>query len=107
MMCMSFVGLGPMGDPHDWPSRQGTAETWQMEHQYETTLAGECNHGFAVEWMHKFWGICLAEAKKNGAALPITSFVDKYYAEVEAMGGSRWDTSNPLTRLKRNRAKEA
>ncbi|MGB8602044.1 MAG: NAD-binding protein, partial [Rhizomicrobium sp.] len=62
---------------------------------------GEYEHGFAIELMRKDLAICFAEARKNGAALPVTALVDEYYAEVEAMGGRRWDTSALLARLER------
>ena len=73
---------------------KGAAQSWQMENRHKTMLAGEFNHGFAVEWMRKDLGICFDEAKKNGAVLPVTELVDKFYGEVEAMGGKRWDTSS-------------
>ena len=72
-----------------------------MENRFETMLAGEYNHGFAVDWMRKDLGICLDEAKRNGASLPITALVDQFYAEVQKMGGGRWDTSSLLARLKK------
>jgi 3-hydroxyisobutyrate dehydrogenase len=77
---------------------KGAAQSWQMENRHKTMLAGEFNHGFAVEWMRKDLGICFDEAKKNGAALPVTELVDIFYAEVEAMGGKRWDTSSLFVR---------
>ena len=82
---------------------KGAAQSWQMDNRHKTMLAGEYNHGFAVEWMRKDLGICFEEAKKNGAALPVTQMVDSFYAEVEAMGGSRWDTSSLLARLEAQR----
>ena len=80
---------------------KGAAQSWQMENRFETMLAGEYNHGFAVDWMRKDLGICLDEAKRNGASLPITALVDQLYAEVQKMGGGRWDTSSLLARLKK------
>lgn len=80
---------------------KGAAQSWQMENRHKTMLAGEFNHGFAVEWMRKDLGICFDEAKKNGAVLPVTEMVDKFYAEVEAMGGKRWDTSSLIALLNR------
>ena len=77
---------------------KGAAQSWQMENRHKTMVAGEFNHGFAVEWMRKDLGICFDEAKKNGAVLPVTEMVDKFYAEVEAMGGKRWDTSSLFVR---------
>ena len=78
---------------------KGAAQSWQMENRYKTMLAGDYDHGFAVEWMRKDLSFALEEAKANGSALPIAQLVDQYYAEVEALGGSRWDTSSLLARL--------
>ena len=78
---------------------KGAAQSWQMENRYKTMLAGEYEHGFAVEWMRKDLSFALKEAKTNGSALPVAQLVDQYYAEVEALGGSRWDTSSLLARL--------
>ena len=78
---------------------KGAAQSWQMENRYKTMLAGEYEHGFAVEWMRKDLSFALEEAKTNGSALPVAQLVDQYYAEVEALGGSRWDTSSLLARL--------
>jgi 3-hydroxyisobutyrate dehydrogenase and related beta-hydroxyacid dehydrogenases len=78
---------------------KGAAQSWQMENRYQTMLADEFAHGFAVDWMRKDLSICLAEARKNGAALPITAAVDQLYGEVQAMGGGRWDTSSLFARL--------
>ena len=80
---------------------KGAAGSWQMENRHKTMNAGQYEHGFAIEWMRKDLGICLAEAKRNGATLPVTALVDQFYAEVEAMGGKRWDTSALLARLER------
>ena len=80
---------------------KGAAGSWQMENRHKTMIAGKYDHGFAVEWMRKDLGICLAEAKRNGASLPVTALVDQLYAEVEQMGGKRWDTSALLARLNR------
>jgi 3-hydroxyisobutyrate dehydrogenase len=82
---------------------KGAAQSWQMENRHKTMLAGHYEHGFAVEWMRKDLGICFDEAARNGAALPVTKLVDSYYAEVEAMGGKRWDTSSLLARLEAQR----
>jgi 3-hydroxyisobutyrate dehydrogenase-like beta-hydroxyacid dehydrogenase len=79
---------------------QGAAQSWQMENRYETMLAGEYDHGFAVQWMRKDLGFALQEGKANGSALPVTELVDGYYAEVQKLGGSRWDTSSLLARLR-------
>jgi 3-hydroxyisobutyrate dehydrogenase len=72
---------------------QGAAGSWQMENRYKTMDAGEYNHGFAIEWMRKDLGIALGEAHKQEVSLPMTAMVDQFYAEVENMGGKRWDTS--------------
>ena len=78
---------------------KGAAQSWQMENRHKTMLAGHYNHGFAVEWMRKDLAICFDEAARNGAPLPVAEMVDRFYAEVEAMGGKRWDTSSLLARL--------
>ena len=78
---------------------KGAAQSWQMENRYKTMLDDHFTHGFAVDWMRKDLSICLAEARKNGAALPITATVDQLYGEVQAMGGGRWDTSSLFARL--------
>ncbi|MAU95887.1 MAG: oxidoreductase [Fulvimarina sp.] len=80
---------------------KGAAGSWQMENRHKTMNQGHYDHGFAVEWMRKDLGICLTEAKRNGARLPVTALVDQFYAEVEAMGGKRWDTSSLLALLNR------
>jgi len=80
---------------------KGAAGSWQMENRHKTMEAGRYDFGFAVEWMRKDLGICLAEARRNGASLPVTALVDQFYAEIEAMGGKRWDTSSLLARLDR------
>jgi 3-hydroxyisobutyrate dehydrogenase len=84
---------------------KGAAQSWQMENRHKTMLAGKYDHGFAVEWMRKDLGICFEEAKHNGAILPITELVDRFYAEVEVMGGRRWDTSSLFARQERLRQK--
>ncbi|QGM97032.1 NAD(P)-dependent oxidoreductase [Methylocystis parvus] len=81
--------------------RNGAAQSWQMENRTGTMLAGAFDHGFAVEWMRKDLAICLAEARRNGAKLPVAALVDQFYAEVETMGGKRWDTSSLFARLER------
>lgn len=78
---------------------KGAAQSWQMENRYKTMLDDHFTYGFAVDWMRKDLSICLAEARKNGAALPITATVDQLYGEVQAMGGGRWDTSSLFARL--------
>jgi 3-hydroxyisobutyrate dehydrogenase len=79
--------------------KNGAAQSWQMENRHETMLAGEFDFGFAVEWMRKDLAICMAEARRNGASLPVTALVDQFYAELERMGGKRWDTSSLIARL--------
>jgi 3-hydroxyisobutyrate dehydrogenase len=83
---------------------KGAAQSWQMENRHKTMLAGQFEHGFAVEWMRKDLAICLAEARRNGASLPLAALVDQFYAEVEAMGGRRWDTSSLFARLEKFRS---
>jgi 3-hydroxyisobutyrate dehydrogenase-like beta-hydroxyacid dehydrogenase len=78
---------------------QGAAQSWQMDNRHATMLAGEYDHGFAVEWMRKDLRIALDEARNNGAQLPVAALIDQLYSEVEALGGSRWDTSSLLARL--------
>ncbi|EGP07846.1 2-hydroxy-3-oxopropionate reductase [Bradyrhizobiaceae bacterium SG-6C] len=80
---------------------KGAAQSWQMENRYKTMNEGKFDFGFAVEWMRKDLSICLAEARRNGASLPVTALVDNFYSEVEKMGGKRWDTSSLLARLQR------
>jgi 3-hydroxyisobutyrate dehydrogenase len=80
---------------------KGAAQSWQMENRYKTMAAGKFDFGFAVDWMRKDLAICLGEARKNGATLPVTALVDQFYAEVQKMGGKRWDTSSLIARLER------
>jgi 3-hydroxyisobutyrate dehydrogenase len=80
---------------------KGAAQSWQMENRYKTMNAGKFDFGFAVDWMRKDLSICLAEARRNGAQLPVTALVDQFYADVQKMGGRRWDTSSLLARLER------
>ena len=77
---------------------KGAAQSWQMENRIKTMNANEYNHGFAVEWMRKDLGIALEEARKQGVSLPVTALVDQFYAEVENLGGKRWDTSSLFVR---------
>ena len=84
---------------------KGAAQSWQMENRHKTMLAGHFDHGFAVEWMRKDLGICLEEARSNGSSLPVAALVDQFYAEVEAMGGKRWDTSSLFARMERVRTR--
>jgi 3-hydroxyisobutyrate dehydrogenase-like beta-hydroxyacid dehydrogenase len=73
---------------------KGAAQSWQMENRYKTMAADKFDFGFAVDWMRKDLGICLAEAQRNGARLPVTALVDQFYAQVQQRGGNRWDTSS-------------
>jgi 3-hydroxyisobutyrate dehydrogenase len=85
---------------------KGAAQSWQMENRHKTMLLGQFRHGFAVEWMRKDLAICLDEARRNGTTLPVTSLVDQFYAEVETMGGKRWDTSSLFARQEAQRKKD-
>ena len=80
---------------------KGAAGSWQMENRHKTMMADEFDFGFAVDWMRKDLAICLEEARRNGARLPVTALVDQFYGEVQDMGGGRWDTSSLLRRLRR------
>ena len=80
---------------------KGAAQSWQMENRYKTMAAGKFDFGFAVDWMRKDLSICLGEARKNGAHLPVTALVDQFYSEVQKMGGKRWDTSSLIARLEK------
>jgi len=77
---------------------KGAAQSWQMENRGKTMIADKFDFGFAVDWMRKDLGICVAEARANGAVLPVTALVDQFYARLQARGGGRWDTSS-LIRL--------
>jgi len=77
----------------------GAAGSWQMSNRYETMLDDFFDMGFAVDWMRKDLGICLAEANNNGASLPVTALVDQFYKDIQKMGGGRWDTSSLIRRL--------
>ena len=80
---------------------KGAAQSWQMENRWETMIADEFEFGFAVDWMRKDLRIALEEAEQNGATLEMTKLVDGYYAEVQGLGGSRWDTSSLIARLEK------
>jgi 3-hydroxyisobutyrate dehydrogenase len=80
---------------------KGAAGSWQMENRHKTMMDGKYEHGFAVDWIRKDLSIVLQEARSNGASLPVTALVDQFYAEVQKMGGQRWDTSSLLARLQR------
>ena len=79
---------------------KGAAQSWQMDNRWKTAARGEFEFGFAVDWMRKDLGLVLDEARANGAQLALTALVDQFYAEVQAMGGNRWDTSSLKARLK-------
>jgi 3-hydroxyisobutyrate dehydrogenase len=81
---------------------KGAAQSWQMDNRWETMNAGKFDFGFAVDWMRKDLSICLAEARRNGAHLPVAALVDQFYSEVQKMGGKRWDTSSLIARLNRD-----
>lgn len=80
---------------------KGAAGSWQMENRHKTMNIGKYDFGFAVDWMRKDLGICLDEADRNGAKLPVTALVDQFYKDVQQMGGKRWDTSSLLARLEK------
>jgi 3-hydroxyisobutyrate dehydrogenase len=80
---------------------KGAAQSWQMENRWKTMAEGKFDFGFAVDWMRKDLAICLDEARRNGAHLPLSALVDQFYSEVQAMGGRRWDTSSLIARLNR------
>ena len=85
---------------------KGAAQSWQMENRWQTMHERRFEFGFAVDWMRKDLAICLAEAKRNGSTLAVTELVDRYYAEVQEMGGGRWDTSSLIARLPKTAVKE-
>jgi 3-hydroxyisobutyrate dehydrogenase len=80
---------------------KGAAQSWQMENRWKNMMEGKFEFGFAVDWMRKDLGICMEESKRNGASLPVTQIVDGFYADVQKMGGKRWDTSSLIARLKK------
>ena len=79
---------------------KGAAQSWQMDNRGKTMIAGQFEFGFAIDWMRKDLGLVLDEAKRNGARLPVTALVDQFYADLQAMGGKRWDTSSLIKRLR-------
>jgi 3-hydroxyisobutyrate dehydrogenase len=81
---------------------KGAAQSWQMDNRHETMSAGKFDFGFAVNWMRKDLALCLEEARSNGATLPVAALVDQFYAEIQTMGGARWDTSSLIARLERS-----
>ena len=82
---------------------KGAAQSWQMENRWKTMVDGKFDFGFAVDWVRKDFALVFDEARKNGAELPVTALVDQFYAEVQAMGGNRWDTSSLIALLQRNK----
>jgi 3-hydroxyisobutyrate dehydrogenase-like beta-hydroxyacid dehydrogenase len=83
---------------------KGAAQSWQMDHRWQTMIEGKFDFGFAVDWVRKDFAICLDEARRNGANLPVTALVDQFYADIQEMGGGRWDTSSLIARLEHNKA---
>ena len=79
---------------------QGAAGSWQMSNRFETMADDQFDHGFAVDWMRKDLGICLATANETGASLPVTALIDQFYKDVQGLGGGRWDTSSLIKRLR-------
>ena len=82
---------------------KGAAQSWQMENRYKTMVVDKFDYGFAVDWMRKDLKIVIEEAKRNGSPVPITEIVDEYYADVQKMGGNRWDSSSLIARLKKKK----
>jgi len=80
---------------------KGAAQSWQMENRHKTMIEDKFDYGFAVDWMRKDLKIAMDEAKKNNSPLPITKMIDEYYAEVQKMGGQRWDTSSLIKRFRK------
>ena len=84
---------------------QGAAQSWQMDNRGGTMIDDKFDFGFAVDWMRKDLGMCLAEARRSGASLPVAELVDRFYADIQAMGGGRWDTSSLIRRLRAVKAR--
>jgi 3-hydroxyisobutyrate dehydrogenase-like beta-hydroxyacid dehydrogenase len=82
---------------------KGAAQSWQMDNRGPTMIADKFDFGFAVDWMRKDLGICIDEARRNGARLPVTALIDQFYAEVQSLGGGRWDTSSLIRLLRQER----
>ena len=80
---------------------KGAAQSWQMENRHKTMIDDKFDYGFAVDWMRKDLKIAMDEAKKNNSPLPVTKIIDEYYAEVQKMGGQRWDTSSLIKRFRK------
>ncbi len=81
---------------------KGAAQSWQMDNRHKSMSAGKFDFGFAVNWMRKDLALCLEEARRNGATLPVAALVDQFYAEIQTLGGARWDTSSLIARLERS-----
>jgi len=79
---------------------QGAAQSWQLDNRGPTMVEGRFDFGFAVDWMRKDLGLVLDEGRRQGARLPVTALVDQFYADVQGLGGGRWDTSSLIERLK-------
>ena len=79
---------------------KGAAQSWQLDNRGQTMIADKFDFGFAVDWMRKDLGLVLDEARRNGARLPVTALVDQFYADIQALGGQRWDTSSLVKRLR-------
>jgi 3-hydroxyisobutyrate dehydrogenase-like beta-hydroxyacid dehydrogenase len=84
---------------------KGAAQSWQMDNRGKTMIDDEFEFGFAVDWMRKDLGLCLDEARRNGAPLPVAALVDQFYSEIQSMGGQRWDTSSLVRRLRHSKKK--
>ena len=82
---------------------KGAAQSWQMENRYKTMVEDKFDYCFAVDWMRKDLNIVIEEAKRNGSPVPITEIVDEYYADIQKMGGNRWDSSSLIARLKKKK----
>ena len=80
---------------------KGAAQSWQMENRWETMIKDEFDYGFAVDWMRKDLAICIDEARRNGASLPVTAMIEQYYSQIQRAGGNRWDSSSLITLLER------
>jgi 3-hydroxyisobutyrate dehydrogenase len=80
---------------------KGAAQSWQMDHRWQTMIEDKFDYGFAVDLVRKDFAICFDEARRNGASLPVTKLVDEFYGDVQEMGGGRWDTSSLIARLER------
>jgi 3-hydroxyisobutyrate dehydrogenase-like beta-hydroxyacid dehydrogenase len=83
---------------------KGAAQSWQMDNRGTTMIDDKFDFGFAVDWMRKDLGLCLDEARRNGATLPVAALVDQFYADIQSMGGHRWDTSSLIRRLRHRKA---